>query len=58
VQSSVGVDCAKEVPTDIGMAEITVNASASARTSLVNMIILLVLKPEVAFANQIGERGI
>src|SRR5712691_6285880 len=36
----------------------TANASASARVILVNIVILLVSKPEAASADWIGERGV
>jgi hypothetical protein len=40
------------------MAESATSASANARVSLVNMVILLVLKPELASANQTREPGV
>jgi hypothetical protein len=40
----VGVDCAKECPTDAGTAEMAAIANAKARVILVNMVFLLVFE--------------
>ena len=45
-------------PADAGTAWMTANANARARTVLVNMIILLMSKPEAASADWTGERGV
>ena len=45
-------------PADAGTAELTANANARARVILLNMVILLVLKPEMASADQIVARGV
>jgi hypothetical protein len=43
-------------PADAGTAWMIANASARARIALVDMIVLLVSKPEAASADRIGER--
>ena len=45
-------------PADAGTAWMTANASARARITLVDMIVLLLSKPEAASADWIGERGV
>ena len=47
-----------EGPADAGTAWMTANANARARAILVNMVILLVLKPEAASADLIRERRV
>jgi hypothetical protein len=54
----VGLDCAKELPTDSGTVEMAAIANAKASVILINMIILLVLKPNVAPADQIAQQDI
>ena len=51
----MGLDCAWEM--DAGRAEMAAMANAKASVIFVSMVGLLVLKPEVASADQIGERG-
>ena len=43
----MGLDCAKELPTDAGTVETAAIANAKASVILINMVILLVLKPDV-----------
>ena len=47
-----------EGPADAGTAWMTANANARAKVILVNMVILLVFKPEAASADLIRERSI
>jgi hypothetical protein len=47
-----------EGPADAGTAWMTANANASARIVFIDMIILLMPKPEAASADWIGERGV
>jgi hypothetical protein len=44
-------------PADAGTAALTANANARARVILLNMVILLAWKPEVAPTDWIGRRG-
>jgi len=45
------LDCAKELPTDAGTVEMAAIANAKASVILINMVILLLLKPDVAPAD-------
>ena len=47
-----------EGPADAGTAWTTANANARAKVIRVNMVFLLVLKPELASADLIRERGV
>jgi hypothetical protein len=51
VQSKFELDCAKELPTEAGRTVMTAIASASASVILLNIVILLASKPEVASAD-------
>jgi hypothetical protein len=45
-------------PAEAGTAWMTTNANASARIVLIDMIVLLMSKPEAASADWIGERNV
>jgi hypothetical protein len=46
----LGFDCATELPTDAGTAVMAAIANARARVILVNIVILLVAKPDATSA--------